>query len=97
MKVFLIDIREHEELKEKYLKSNKDNIIVLHISMSRIENYVQKIKTELLNEGFIYLVCRSGNRANIVKSRYFSNQINVQTIGSIENAAETFKIELIKN
>lgn len=97
MKVFLIDIREHEELKEKYLKSNKDNIIVLHISMSRIENYVQIIKTELLSEGLIYLACRSGNRANIVKSRYFSNQNNIQTIGSVENAAETFKIELVKN
>ncbi len=94
---FIVDVREHNELKEKYLKSNKEDIVVLHIAMSNIEVYKEKIIEIAYNKGNVYLVCRSGNRAGSAKSFYFPHVNNIQSIGSVENASKTFNIDLIIN
>lgn len=53
--IYLIDVREKDELNKKYLKSYDQNKKVINIPTSLIDNFVDQITQLSQNGGNIYL------------------------------------------
>ena len=100
IKTIIIDIREEFELLETQIKSTDPSLLVMNIPMRAIfanKNWINEIS----KTNTFYLVCRSGNRTQKVKDRYFKNNNNVKsTDGGIKkletNPLFKNKIQIIK-
>ena len=91
----IIDVREKNELKQKYLISQDKNSIIINLPSSQIQNYIIPIVNLSQNKGNIYLVCRSGERASIIKNNFFRHVNNIYSLGTIEDASNIFDIDVI--
>ena len=76
VKNIIIDVREESELKEKHLETDSVELEIINIPMRHIQFNIPYIK-RLADNGKVYLMCKSGTRANKVKNKYFSNNDNV--------------------
>ncbi len=94
--IYLIDVREKDELNKKYLKSYDQNKKVINIPTSLIDNFVDQITQLSQNGGNIYLFCRSGNRSSTIKQKYFKHINNIISSGTVEDTARIHSLELIK-
>jgi len=89
VKNIIIDIREESELKEKHLETDSVELEIINIPMRHIQFNIPYIK-RLADNGKVYLMCKSGTRANKVKNKYFSNNDNVVTLeGGITKIKES--------
>jgi rhodanese-related sulfurtransferase len=79
VKNIIIDVREESELKEKHLETDSVELEIINIPMRHIQFNIPYIK-RLADNGKVYLMCKSGTRANKVKNKYFSNNDNVVTL-----------------
>lgn len=91
----IIDVREEDEVKQKYLVSNDKNKVIINVPSSIIYKHIASIVNLSQNKGNIYLVCRSGNRSDNIKNQYFKHINNIFSVGSIENASKMFQIKII--
>lgn len=83
--IVLIDIREESECMEKYMVSSNQSVSIMNIPMRHIGFNKRWIEDKASN-GLVYLVCRSGNRSDKVKSLYFKDNINIMSLeGGISN------------
>ncbi len=95
MKNIIIDIREEHELKDKRIEENKDYLIY-HIPQ-RFIVFNKDIINILSENNKIYIMCRSGKRAENIKNKYFSNNTNIEVLeGGIENINNKFNNIKIK-
>jgi rhodanese-related sulfurtransferase len=76
VKNIIIDVREESELNEKSLETDSVELEIINIPMRHIQFYLPYIN-RLAENGKVYLMCKSGTRANKVKNKYFSNNDNV--------------------
>ena len=76
VKNIIIDIREESELNEKSLETDSVELEIINIPMRHIQFNLPYIN-RLAENGKVYLMCKSGTRANKVKNKYFSNNDNV--------------------
>lgn len=79
VKNIILDVREESELKEKHLETDSVELEIINIPMRHIQFNIPYIK-RLADNGKVYLMCKSGTRANKVKNKYFSNNDNVVTL-----------------
>lgn len=79
IKRILIDIREEFELLEKSILSLDQSLLVMNIPSRAIFANLEWINN-ISNLNKIYLVCRSGNRTQNIKDKYFANNKNVKSI-----------------
>jgi rhodanese-related sulfurtransferase len=79
MSIYIIDIREEEEIVEKYLVSAKSEYQIMNIPLRYI-GFNQVYINNLTQDGVVYLICRSGNRSNRVKLDFFMNNNNVKSL-----------------
>ena len=76
VKNIIIDVREESELNEKSLETDSVELEIINIPMRHIQFNLPYIN-RLAENGKVYLMCKSGTRANKVKNKYFSNNDNV--------------------
>ena len=79
VKNIIIDVREESELNEKSLETDSVELEIINIPMRHIQFNLPYIN-RLAENGKVYLMCKSGTRANKVKNKYFSNNDNVVTL-----------------
>ena len=86
----IIDIRDEHELREKYIESKNQDILILNIPSRNIKFNKEFIVT-LSEKNKVYIVCRSGNRSGKVKELYFKDNSNVISVeGGLENLKKIF-------
>ncbi len=95
--IYLIDVREKDEVNRKFLKSNDENKRVINIPVSMMGNFVDKIVELSQNGGILYLFCRSGSRSTTIKNTYFKHINNILSIGSIEDTGRIFNLPIVRN
>jgi len=95
--IYIIDLREENELGKSRIKSRNNNVTVISIPSRHIFANKEFI-TNLSNQGKVYLLCRSGNRSLQIKNKYFKNNENITSIDNGLKALEQFgdNIEIIK-
>lgn len=75
-----LDIRDEQELLDRHLVSNDPSFCVLNIPSRNVFANVSFL-TGIAKKGVkIHLVCRSGNRTNVVKNTYFSDVPNIVSV-----------------
>ena len=94
--IYLIDVREKNEVDRKYLKSNDENKRIINIPNSIMENFVDKIIELSQNGGILYLFCRSGSISSTLKNTYFKHINNIVSIGTIEDTSRVFNLPIVK-
>ena len=95
--IYIIDLREENELGKSRIISRNNNVTVISIPSRHIFANKEFI-TNLSNQGKVYLLCRSGNRSLQLKNKYFKNNENITSIDNGLKALEQFgdNIEIIK-
>jgi len=95
--IYIIDLREENELGKSRIISRNNNVTVISIPSRHIFANKEFI-TNLSNQGKVYLLCRSGNRSLQIKNKYFKNNENITSIDNGLKALEQFgdNIEIIK-
>lgn len=95
--IYIIDLREENELGKSRIISRNNNVTVISIPSRHIFANKEFI-TNLSNQGKVYLLCRSGNRSLQIKNKYFKNNENITSIDNGLKALDQFgdNIEIIK-
>ena len=74
--IYIIDLREENELGKSRIISRNNNVTVISIPSRHIFANKEFI-INLSNQGKVYLLCRSGNRSLQIKNKYFKNNKNI--------------------
>jgi rhodanese-related sulfurtransferase len=89
MNIYIIDLRNEDELSEKYLVTASNKYTILNIPLRYVGfnyNYINN----LTRDNLVYLVCRSGTRSFRAKVEFFSNNDNVKSLGGGLNGINIF-------
>ena len=92
--MIIIDLREEHEMKKSHLDPSTCNVI--NIPMRSIPfnlNYIENLS----KNDEIQLMCKSGNRSDLIKKKYFEANDKVSSmIGGIKKVGENSKIKVIE-
>jgi len=92
MEKIIIDIRDESELLDSKMHTFDENTYILNIPTRNIKFNIEGIN-KLSKKYKIYLVCRSSNRSDKVKNKYFKDNENVISVsGGIKKENELFNI-----
>lgn len=75
----IIDIREEYELKEIKLKPINENVNIINIPMRHIQFNLDYLNN-LSKNGKLFILCKSGKRAGMVKNKYFEDNENIEVL-----------------
>ena len=75
----IIDIREEYELKEIKLKPKNENVDIINIPMRHIQFNLDYLNN-LSKNGKLFILCKSGKRAGMVKNKYFKDNENIEVL-----------------
>lgn len=92
--LYIIDIREeHEILEERIITTEKSSTVICCIPMKFIRWNISFIN-HLTNNGIVYIICRSSNRSNTIKNKYFKDNQKVISIqGGLEELKQNDKLQ----
>jgi rhodanese-related sulfurtransferase len=87
-KTLIVDLREEVELLDVRIKSTDPNTSVLNIPVRSIFGNLEYLNSQMEHYIKVLLLCRSGKRAAVVKSRYFPHLDKVEVISGGWKAIE---------
>ena len=100
MKTYILDIREEFELKKIHMLPTNNNTSIINIPSRHIQFNIDFLE-ELSTTNKIYIICRSGSRANNIKNKFFKNNDNIIALNfgvKDANKVKDFgKIKLVYN
>jgi len=100
--MIILDVREEDEIAEYYVNPVNDNLQMLYIPSRMIFANVPYLKKVARTEK-IWIMCKSGRRAQKVKDKYFADVDSIKVIkGGIigieeEEGVEREFYEIVKN
>lgn len=100
MKTYILDIREEHELKKLHIIPNNSTSSIINIPSRHIQFNIDFLE-ELSTTNKIYIICRSGSRANNIKNKFFKNNDNIIALNfgvkDADKVRDFGKIRLVYN
>jgi len=95
--IYIIDLREEQELAQLRIISKDENVNVITIPARYIFANVEFIN-KISKKNKVYLLCKRGIRSCKIKSQYFPNNPNVQSISEGLGSLDKLKnqVEIIR-
>lgn len=96
--IYIIDIREeHEILEERIISTSTTTSTIVSCIPMKFIKWNQSLINHLTNNNkdtIIYIICRSSNRSNTIKNKYFKENSNVISIeGGVQGLKQNQELQ----